>query len=97
MFSRQEVTKLFDDSISAVINAFEQQRNYATIPITVGTISMSVFRLKLVTLDGVPYRWIWSERLVLVTTRVIFQVPMHRAFPSQSSVRTRLLSGGKFG
>ncbi|KAG8215030.1 hypothetical protein J3R82DRAFT_8438 [Butyriboletus roseoflavus] len=32
---RQEVTKLFDDSISAVINAFEQQRNYVTMPITV--------------------------------------------------------------
>ena len=38
MFFRQEVTKLFDDCISAVINAFEQQRNYATVPITVGTI-----------------------------------------------------------
>ena len=34
--SRQEVTKLFDDSISAVINAFEQQRSYVTMPITVG-------------------------------------------------------------
>ncbi|KAF8552720.1 hypothetical protein OG21DRAFT_1498210 [Imleria badia] len=32
--SGQEVTKLFDDSISAVISAFEQQRNYVTIPIT---------------------------------------------------------------
>ncbi|KAF8141960.1 hypothetical protein EV363DRAFT_1468651 [Boletus edulis] len=32
--SGQEVTKLFDDSISVVINAFEQQRNYATVPIT---------------------------------------------------------------
>ena len=35
--SRQEVTKLFDDSVSAVISAFEQQRTYATMPITVGT------------------------------------------------------------
>ncbi|KAG8215047.1 hypothetical protein J3R82DRAFT_8456 [Butyriboletus roseoflavus] len=34
----QEVTKLFDDSISAVINAFEQQRNYVTVPITMAFI-----------------------------------------------------------
>jgi hypothetical protein len=34
--SRQEVTKLFDESITAVIDAFEQQRNYVTMPITVG-------------------------------------------------------------
>ncbi|KAF8552722.1 hypothetical protein OG21DRAFT_1485974 [Imleria badia] len=32
--SGQEVTKLFDDSISAVIDAFEQQRSYVTMPIT---------------------------------------------------------------
>ena len=36
--SRQEVTKIFDDFISTVINAFEQQHNYATITITMGTI-----------------------------------------------------------
>ena len=33
---RQEVTKLFDHSITAVINAFEQQRSDVIIPITVG-------------------------------------------------------------
>jgi len=33
---RKEATELFDGSISAVINAFEQQRNYVTMPITVG-------------------------------------------------------------
>jgi len=32
--SGQEVTKLFDESITAVIDAFEQQRNYVTMPIT---------------------------------------------------------------
>jgi hypothetical protein len=34
--SRQEVTKLFDDPITAVIDAFERQRSYVTMPITVG-------------------------------------------------------------
>ncbi|KAI9573815.1 hypothetical protein HD554DRAFT_2012318 [Boletus coccyginus] len=32
--SGKEATELFDGSISAVINAFEQQRNYVTMPIT---------------------------------------------------------------
>ncbi|KAF8552717.1 hypothetical protein OG21DRAFT_1523589 [Imleria badia] len=32
--SGHEVTKLFDDSMSAVMNAFEQQRSYVTMPIT---------------------------------------------------------------
>lgn len=60
--SRQEAIKLFDDSISAVITAFEQQRSYVTTPITVCSSGSGYRRVTyFVTADGIPHRWFWSE------------------------------------
>ena len=36
MSSSQEATGLFNDSVDAIIDAFEQQQKSATTPITVG-------------------------------------------------------------
>jgi len=47
----QEVTQLFDDSISAVISAFEEQRSHATMPITMAFL-----------IGGFgASEWLWSQ------------------------------------